>query len=46
MPPKKKVPAKEPTIQDTPVVFFLKIAEDHDETVAPAGGSEYADIGA
>jgi len=45
MPPKKKVPAKEPTIQDTPVVFFLKIAEDHDETVAPAGGSEYADIG-
>jgi len=45
MPPKKKVPAKEPTIQDTPVVFFLKIAEDHDETVSPAGGSEYADIG-
>jgi hypothetical protein len=45
MPPKKKVPAKEPTIQDTPVVFFLKIAEDHDETVTPAGGSEYADIG-
>jgi hypothetical protein len=46
MPPKKKVPAKESTIQETPVVFFLKIAEERDENITPAGGSaEYADIG-
>jgi hypothetical protein len=48
MPPRKKQlpPTKETPIQETPVVFFLKIVDESDEPVVPAGlAMEYSDIG-
>ena len=48
MPPRKKPvqPAKEHPVQETPVVFFLKIDDVEDESVVPAGlALEYSDVG-
>lgn len=45
MPPRKKT-IKEPSIvSDTPVIFFLKIGDEEEESIAPAGDAiSYSDI--
>lgn len=44
MPPRKQK-APEPTVQETPVIFFLKVPDDYKEHIIPAGEStSYADI--
>jgi len=48
MPPRKKIApvVKETPIQETPVVFFLKIEDVEDGSIEPAGlGLEYSDVG-
>jgi len=45
MPPRKKVSIKPQLVEETPVVFFLKISEEPSESIIPAGESvSYSDI--
>lgn len=46
MPPRKaKAPAKTPQIDESPVVFFLKVTENEQDTIIPAGDViSYSDI--
>jgi hypothetical protein len=45
MPPRKKIVTKPQVIEETPVVFFLRISEDTIETVTPAeDSSAYSEL--
>lgn len=45
MPPRKTKTTKDTIVSDTPIVFFLKIGDEEEESIAPAGDViSYSDI--